>query len=168
MGTTPWPRSRPSGRERGSPHGVLSGHLDEIRCKGRVCVPFRAAWRSRGRSDPPPSLQGLCQLPGRRVQGGLLAARVNNLLHWEAIRWARNKGCGRYRLGPVFPELPEGWPISRVSRFKGNLGAWPYHIIQGSLFLHPEKYEADGAAAITSLCSNRNGGVSIGSRFFRM
>ncbi len=102
--------------------------------------------------------KGSANFLGGVSRGDYLAARVNNLLHWEAIRWARNKGCGRYRLGPVFPELPEGWPISRVSRFKGNLGAWPYHIIQGSLFLHPEKYEADGAAAITSLCSNRNGG----------
>lgn len=99
--------------------------------------------------------KGSANFLGGVSHGDYLAWRVNNLLHWEAIRWARSRGCARYRLGPVFPELPEDWPISRVSRFKGSLGAASYNIVQGSLFLHPEKYAADAAAAVASLCAAR-------------
>jgi hypothetical protein len=81
-----------------------------------------------------------------------LPMRVNNFLHWEALRWARSQGCRRYRLGPVFPELPHGWPVSRVSRFKGEFGATARTIIQGSLFLKPERYLEDAREAVARTC----------------
>jgi hypothetical protein len=81
-----------------------------------------------------------------------LPMRVNNYLHWEALRWARNHGCRRYRLGPVFPELPRDWPVSRVSRFKGEFGAASRTITQGSLFLKPERYLEEAREAVALRC----------------
>jgi hypothetical protein len=81
-----------------------------------------------------------------------LPMRVNNFLHWEALRWARNHGCRRYRLGPVFPELPRDWPVSRVSRFKGEFGAASRTITQGSLFLKPERYLEEAREAVALRC----------------
>jgi hypothetical protein len=74
--------------------------------------------------------------------------RVNNFLHWEAMRWLRSQGVVRYRLGPVFPELPEDWPVSQVSWFKGRLGGESFTIVQGSLFRKPERYRAEALEAV--------------------
>ncbi|WP_422026923.1 lipid II:glycine glycyltransferase FemX [Pyruvatibacter mobilis] len=65
---------------------------------------------------------------------------VNDLLQWEAMCLGKARGYSHYRLGPVFPTVPRGWPIETVTRFKGKFGAAPYTILQGSLFRHPEKY----------------------------
>lgn len=69
-----------------------------------------------------------------------LSTRVNDFIHWEAMRWAKRQGLGLYRLGPTFPELPADWPVSRVSRFKGKFGGIPTQVIQGSRFLRPQRY----------------------------
>ena len=72
-----------------------------------------------------------------------LHMRPNDFCHWSVIKWAKKSGLARYRLGPIFPELPEDWPISKVSRFKAKFGGRPYTTIQGSKFLNPEKYVAN-------------------------
>ena len=69
-----------------------------------------------------------------------LHLRPNDFCHWSVIKWAKKSGLARYRLGPIFPELPEDWPISKVSRFKAKFGGQSYTTIQGSRFLNPEKY----------------------------
>jgi hypothetical protein len=81
-----------------------------------------------------------------------LPLRVNNFLHWQAICWARNQGLRHYRLGPIFPELPDNWPVSRVSRFKGEFGASSVPLIQGSLFLKPGRYLEDARRAVALRC----------------
>lgn len=81
-----------------------------------------------------------------------LPLRVNNLLHWEAMRWAKSRGLGRYRLGPIFPELPDDWPISRVSRFKAGFGGSSLPIIQGSLYLRPERYRESAIKYVERRC----------------
>jgi hypothetical protein len=84
-----------------------------------------------------------------------LPMRVNSFLNWQAIRWLEAHGCRRYRLGPVFPELPADWPVSRVSHFKGDFRAASRTIIQGSLFLKPQRYLEDAQQAITLTCRPR-------------
>lgn len=69
-----------------------------------------------------------------------LDKRVNDFLHWSAIRHAKAKGAVRYRLGPIFPQVPADWPIAKVSKFKGKFGGKSVEIAQGSLFLNKEKY----------------------------
>jgi hypothetical protein len=82
-----------------------------------------------------------------------LPLQINNLLQWEAILWAKRSGVRRYRLGPVFPELPKDWPVCKVSRFKGTFGARSYPTIQGSLFRYPQKYLDDATALIQLRCT---------------
>jgi hypothetical protein len=81
-----------------------------------------------------------------------LPSRVNDFIHWSAIRWARERGCAWYRLGPVFPTLPADWPVARVSRFKSKFGAQSLITIQGSRFLRPERYFELGVAALRERC----------------
>ena len=81
---------------------------------------------------------------------------VNDLLHWEAIRFGIKRGFSHYRLGPVFPTVPRGWPIETVTRFKGKFGAAPYAILQGSLFRHPEKYKPLALLQIEQWADGRN------------
>lgn len=80
-----------------------------------------------------------------------LPMRVNDFLHWSAIVWANHQGLMHYRLGPVFPELPDDWPVARVSRFKGKFGGTSYSTIQGSYFRHPEKYLETGRTQLSTL-----------------
>ena len=80
-----------------------------------------------------------------------LPMRVNDFLHWSAIVWANHQGLTHYRLGPVFPELPDDWPVARVSRFKGKFGGISYSTIQGSYFRHPEKYLETGRTQLSTL-----------------
>jgi hypothetical protein len=84
-----------------------------------------------------------------------LHLRVNNFLHWSAIVWARRKGLTHYRLGPVFPELPGDWPVSKVSAFKRKFGAQPVTIIQGSHFRHPDLYLTAAIAHLRLLCKKQ-------------
>jgi hypothetical protein len=74
-----------------------------------------------------------------------LHLRVNDYAHWTAILSARQLGLHWYRLGPIFPEAGEEWPIARVSRFKSKFGGRSFTTIQGSKFLKPAKYLAGGA-----------------------
>jgi hypothetical protein len=76
-----------------------------------------------------------------------LDLRVNEFLHWSAIRWAGQEGHHAYRLGPIFPDVPEDWPIHRISRFKKKFGGDGIPIIQGSLFRHPDRYLRRAPAA---------------------
>ncbi len=87
-----------------------------------------------------------------------LPMRVNDFLHWSAIVWANHQGLAHYRLGPIFPELPDDWPVARVSRFKGKFGGISYSTIQGSYFRHPEKYLEAGRAQISTLVGIAGGG----------
>jgi len=81
-----------------------------------------------------------------------LPLRINDFMHWSAISRARLEGYLYYKLGPVFPELPLQWPISKVSRFKGKWGAQSIPIIQGSFFLiNIEKYIADAKVQLDAL-----------------
>lgn len=82
-----------------------------------------------------------------------LPYRVNDLLHWEAIRWAKRSGASWYRLGPVFPTASSEWPIARVSRFKAKFGAVSRPIVQGTWFRHPDRYRQEAQAAVTRLCA---------------
>ncbi|GJL65322.1 MAG: hypothetical protein NPIRA05_02930 [Nitrospirales bacterium] len=65
---------------------------------------------------------------------------VNDALQWGVLKHGRAMGYTHYRLGPIFPTVPRGWPIETVSRFKSKFGAKPWTIIQGSHFRNPEKY----------------------------
>lgn len=76
-----------------------------------------------------------------------LSLRPNDFIHWHAILAAKDMGLEVYRFGPIFPEVPADWPIAKVSSFKGKFGARSVPIIQGSLFLKPERVEAATLAA---------------------
>ena len=82
-----------------------------------------------------------------------LPKRVNDFLHWSAIKWANSNGLQWYRLGPVFPEAPSEWPISMVSRFKAKFGGRSWTIIQGGHYLHPDKYAAIAAEHTALMCN---------------
>lgn len=77
---------------------------------------------------------------------GYLSVRVNEFMHWSAIQWAKREGHRAYRLGPIFPDVPEDWPIHRVSRFKKKFGGDGVPIIQGSLFRKPDRYVRQAAS----------------------
>jgi hypothetical protein len=81
-----------------------------------------------------------------------LAWRVNDFVHWAAIRLARQWGDRCYRLGPIFPELPRDWPVARVSRFKKKFGGRAVPIVQGSFYLRPDRYAGAAAAEARTLC----------------
>ena len=80
-----------------------------------------------------------------------LELRPNDHVHWQAMLWAKHQGLTCYRLGPSFPEVPDEWPISRVSRFKTKFGAKAVPVIQGSLFLKPDRYIEAARARLNSL-----------------
>jgi hypothetical protein len=77
-----------------------------------------------------------------------LNASPNDFVHWELMMWAKAQGFERYRLGPIFPEVPASWPIARVSKFKSKFGGRSYTTIQGSLFRHPALYRDAALSAI--------------------
>lgn len=83
---------------------------------------------------------------------GHLQSRVNDLLHLSAIEWARQAGFAFYRLGPYFPEVPQEWPIARVSKFKTKYANRHVAIRQGSVFINHHKY-ADTMKVAASLWS---------------
>ncbi|MEQ8746008.1 GNAT family N-acetyltransferase [Pyruvatibacter sp.] len=76
---------------------------------------------------------------------------VNDAIQWAAILHGKKAGYSHYRLGPVFPTATRGWPIETVTRFKGKFGAAPRTIIQGSFFMHPEKYAPIAEAHLARL-----------------
>lgn len=82
-----------------------------------------------------------------------LNLRVNDFMHFQAMLWLKGKDVKTYRLGPIFPEVPEDWPIARVSRFKRKFGGRSITIIQGSYFLSPEHYLNRGTQALAQRCS---------------
>ena len=82
-----------------------------------------------------------------------LPMRVNDFLHWSAIAWSRLHGLQQYRLGPFFPEVPADWPIARVSRFKTKFGGRSVPVVQGSRFIHPQKYRAGALQQVELLCA---------------
>jgi hypothetical protein len=69
-----------------------------------------------------------------------LEYRVNDLIHWCAIRMLKSKGFSLYRLGPFFPNVPENWSIHKVSKFKTKFGNFPIPLLEGSFFREPAKY----------------------------
>jgi len=82
-----------------------------------------------------------------------LSLRPNDFIHWEAIRLAQREGFTHYRLGPMFPEVPDSWPIARVSRFKGKFGSRAVPIIQGSYFVDAAHYFEPGVEILRLLCA---------------
>lgn len=64
-----------------------------------------------------------------------LALRPNDFVHWRAILACRARGLSAYRFGPIFPEVPSAWPISRVSAFKGKFGGRSVPTNAASLFM---------------------------------
>lgn len=85
-----------------------------------------------------------------------LSLRVNDFMHWEAIKWANSEGYQTYRLGPYFPEIPKDSPVEKVSRFKKKFGGRNTTIIEGSYFCKPEKYKQNGMKEIESLCKPKD------------
>jgi hypothetical protein len=81
-----------------------------------------------------------------------LPFRVNNFIHWSAMIWLKRAGVHYYRLGPAFPEVPQDWPIAKVSRFKTKFGARGVPVMQGSHFRKPEKYAVNAERLISELC----------------
>ena len=81
-----------------------------------------------------------------------LTLRVNDFIHWRGMLWLKDQGVAVYRLGPVFPELPEDWPIVKVSRFKKKFGGNNVPIIQGSYFLNPGRYLERGIRTLEVRC----------------
>ncbi|MBX9678520.1 MAG: GNAT family N-acetyltransferase [Gemmataceae bacterium] len=72
-----------------------------------------------------------------------LVLRVNDFVHWQGMRWLKSIGVTRYRLGPIFPELPTDWPVAEVSRFKSKFGGESYPVVQGCYFRKPNRYAED-------------------------
>ena len=93
-----------------------------------------------------------------------LHLRVNDFMHFHAMLWLKNNGIETYRLGPVFPEVPEDWPIARVSRFKRKFGGRSVPIIQGSYFLSPERYLDRGTKALIQRCTPSAASAAVGRR----
>ena len=68
----------------------------------------------------------------------------NYLLQWEAIRWARERGCGLYDLWGAPDDLDESDPMWGVVRFKlglggqlaRGLGAWDYPVSRAGYWLY--------------------------------
>jgi len=87
---------------------------------------------------------------------GFLDSRVNDYLHWSAIRWSLAQGFAHYKLGPYFPSVPMGWPIETVSRFKTKFGGRPKTIVQGSRFLKPSRYGDIAQSYTRLLCTPVN------------
>ncbi|MCI0380647.1 MAG: GNAT family N-acetyltransferase [Gemmataceae bacterium] len=84
-----------------------------------------------------------------------LALRVNDYVHWQVMLWLKNQGVRYYRLGPIFPQLPDDWPVSRVSRFKGKFGGQSIPVIQGNYFRNPERYRDDAVREAARVCDLR-------------
>jgi lipid II:glycine glycyltransferase (peptidoglycan interpeptide bridge formation enzyme) len=82
-----------------------------------------------------------------------LGSRVNDVLHWNAMVYAKQRGDRFYRLGPYFPSLPRDWPVEKVTRFKSKFGARPFSIIQGSKFLKPQRYAKLAQDHVARLCA---------------
>jgi len=72
-----------------------------------------------------------------------LEMRINDLLHWSAIRLLREQGVRYYRLGPWFPTVPPDWPIAKVSKFKSKFGGLHIPIVEGTKFRRPRRYLED-------------------------
>ena len=72
-----------------------------------------------------------------------LSLRYYDVLHWQAIRWCKTQGLRTYRLGSHFPDAPTDWQIYTKGRYKKKFGGQPLHVLQGSLFLTPDKYAAE-------------------------
>ena len=79
--------------------------------------------------------KGAVSYLGGVSEPGALAMRPNDFVHWRAILECRARGLSAYRFGPVFPEVPSAWPISRVSAFKGKFGARSVPTNVASLFM---------------------------------
>ncbi|MCI0642115.1 MAG: GNAT family N-acetyltransferase, partial [Gemmataceae bacterium] len=80
---------------------------------------------------------------------------ANDFLQWHAMLWLKSQGVRHYRLGPIFPQLPEDWPVCRVSRFKGKFGGQSIPVIQGNYFRNPERYREDAVREAARVCDLR-------------
>lgn len=125
--------------------------------KSGKCFIFIASYQERNVA----ALFLLIDKNGVSYMGGVsnpeyLHLRVNNYIHWAAIKWAKSERYLFYRLGPYFPELPDDWHISRVARFKTMFGAESIPIIQGSHFRKPNKYIEIGRNQVSLLAGYNN------------
>lgn len=96
--------------------------------------------------------KGACHFLAGVSDPAFLPQRVNDVLHWSAILHARQRGDHHYRLGPYFPSVPREWPIETVTRFKSKFGARDFTIVQGSLFLKPQRYRELAREHVARLC----------------
>jgi hypothetical protein len=134
-----------------APRGYYEDLWNVFAPQGRCCILFASAAEKKVAA-----LFLLVEKEAAHFLAGVsdpdfLPMRVNDFMHWSAIVWAKNQGLQHYRLGPIFPELPDNWPVAKVSRFKSKFGGKPVPIIQGSRFRHPEKYIGIAQQQITAL-----------------
>ncbi len=67
----------------------------------------------------------------------------NHLLQWNAIRWARERGCEYYNFRGIPDVLEEGQELWGVYLFKRGFGGSPLRFLQThDLVYHPLPYEA--------------------------
>jgi lipid II:glycine glycyltransferase (peptidoglycan interpeptide bridge formation enzyme) len=75
--------------------------------------------------------------------GGSLAQhqhlRPSNLLMWEAISCARQRGLKWFEVGPTFPYADPDAKVRTIGMFKEHFGGQPYTMYEGSFSYRPIK-----------------------------
>jgi len=79
--------------------------------------------------------------------------RVNDLIHWNAILWGRDRGLEMYRLGAFLPQIAADTPIGRVTRFKTKFANRQYEAIVASHYRNAKKYHSLGYNYIEHRCN---------------
>ncbi|HLC66371.1 MAG TPA: GNAT family N-acetyltransferase, partial [Candidatus Nanoarchaeia archaeon] len=79
---------------------------------------------------------------------------INNLLQWNAIRFAKQQGCSWYALGDAFPDARG--KLGGLDRFKGSFGAATKQFFKGKITYHPNKERVLGILQlIKQRCTGR-------------
>jgi len=68
--------------------------------------------------------------------------RPHNLLVWETLKRAQQKGCKWFEMGPYFPYLPEENKMAGVAFFKRQFGGREFPLFEGLLFYNWPMYIA--------------------------
>jgi hypothetical protein len=79
-------------------------------------------------------------MSGWTAAGRIEASKIgaNNLLHWHAIRWARQNGCEWYESGEGFPNFKEG-KEKGLSDFKKSFGGELYPFYRGRITIEKKQ-----------------------------
>jgi hypothetical protein len=149
-------------REALSPIDYYREIWSRLAASGRCAFLF-----ARHRQQPVAALLLLIDKRGASYAAGVsdpsfLSMRVNNYIHWTGMQWAKRQGIGWYRFGPAFPEVPEDWPIRRISEFKTKFGSRSVTVIQGSYFRRPERYLEAARVHLEMLCVPRHRTSAVG------